>query len=37
MANAFFRPSVSRGVWANGEPIDHLFDHAGIFDDFHLV
>jgi hypothetical protein len=34
MANTFFRPSVSPGVWANGEPLDGFFYYAGIFDDF---
>ena len=34
MANTFFRPSVSPGVWANGEPLDGFFYYAGIFNDF---
>jgi hypothetical protein len=34
MANTFFRPSVSPGVWINGEPMDGLFYYAGIFNDF---
>jgi hypothetical protein len=34
MANTFFRPSVSPGVWANGEPLDGFFYYVGIFNDF---
>jgi len=34
MANTFFRPSVSPGVWINGEPVDGFFYYAGIFNDF---
>ena len=34
MANTFFRPSISPGVWANGEPLDGFFYYAGIFNDF---
>jgi hypothetical protein len=34
MANTFFRPSISPGVWANGEPFDGFFYYAGIFNDF---
>jgi len=28
MATTFFRPSLSQGIWATGEPIDGLFYHA---------
>lgn len=34
MANTFFRPSVSPGVWVNGELVDGFFYYAGIFNDF---
>jgi hypothetical protein len=34
MANTFFRPSVSPGVWINGEPVDGFFYYVGIFNDF---
>jgi hypothetical protein len=34
MANTFFRPSVSPGVWVNGEPLDGCFYYVGIFNDF---
>jgi hypothetical protein len=34
MANTFFRPSVSPGVWVHGEPVDGFFYYAGIYNDF---
>jgi len=34
MANTFFRPSVSPGGWANGEPLDGFFYYNGIYNDF---
>src|SRR5579883_555704 len=34
MANTFFRPSISPGVWATGEPLEGFFYYAGIFNDF---
>ena len=34
MANTFFRPSISPGIWVNGEPLDGFFYHAGISNDF---
>lgn len=37
MANTFFRPGISPGVWAQGEPIRNVFYYAGIFDDLSSV
>ncbi|QEH38744.1 hypothetical protein OJF2_73500 [Aquisphaera giovannonii] len=34
MANTFFRPSLSPGVWATGEPIENVYYYAGIFNEF---
>jgi hypothetical protein len=34
MANTFFRPSVSPGVWTSGEPVDGFFYYTGIYNDF---
>jgi hypothetical protein len=34
LATTFFRPSITTGVWATGEPIDHLYYHAGIGNGF---
>lgn len=34
LANTFFRPSISPGVWIEGEPLDGLFYYAGIFNTF---
>lgn len=37
MANTFFRPSISPGVWINGEPFDGLFYFAGVYNDFNAA
>jgi len=37
MANTFFRPSISPGVWIDGEPLDNLYYYAGIFNDFNAT
>lgn len=34
MANTFFRPSVSPGVWISGQPLNGLFYYAGIYNNF---
>ncbi len=33
MANTFFRPGISPGAWAQGEPIRDVYYYAGIFND----
>jgi hypothetical protein len=37
MATTFFRPSLSQGIWATGEPIDGLFYHAMISNGFNTL
>jgi hypothetical protein len=37
MATTFFRPSLSQGLWATGEPIDGLFYHAMIANGFNTL
>jgi hypothetical protein len=37
MANTFFRPAISPGLWASGEPLDGFFYYAGIFNDFNSL
>jgi len=37
MANTFFRPSVSPGVWITGEPLKGLYYYNGIFNDFNTA
>lgn len=37
MANTFFRPSISPGVWIDGEPLPGCFYYAGIFNDFNSI
>ncbi|MDC8449534.1 MAG: hypothetical protein LV473_14395 [Nitrospira sp.] len=34
MANTFFRPSLSPGVWISGQPLQGLFYYAGIYNNF---
>ena len=34
MANTFFRPSISPGVWITGQPLQGLFYYAGIYNNF---
>ena len=37
MATTFFRPSLSQGVWATGEPTDGLFYHVMMSNGFNTV
>lgn len=37
MANTFFRPGISPGIWAQGEPIRNFYYYTGIFDDLSSV
>jgi len=37
MANTFFRPGISPGVWAQGEPVRNVYYYAGVFDDLSSV
>ena len=37
MATTFFRPSLSQGIWATGEPIDGLFYHAMLSNGFNTL
>lgn len=37
MANTFFRPSVSPGVWISGQPLPGLFYYAGIYNNFNAA
>ena len=37
MATTFFRPSLSQGIWATGEPADGLFYHVMMSNGFNTV
>ncbi|WP_435021736.1 hypothetical protein TA3x_002531 [Tundrisphaera sp. TA3] len=37
MANTFFRPSLSGGIWANGEPLQGVFYYAGVYNNFNAA
>lgn len=37
MSNTFFRPGISSGVWAQGEPLRDFYYYAGIFDDLSSI
>jgi hypothetical protein len=37
MATTFFRPSLSQGVWATGQPLDGLYYHAMVANGFNTL
>ena len=37
MANTFFRPSLSPGVWIDGEPLENVYYLAGVFNNFNAA
>ncbi|WP_165074133.1 hypothetical protein [Paludisphaera rhizosphaerae] len=37
MSNTFFRPGISSGVWAQGEPLRNVYYYEGIFDDLNSI
>ena len=37
MATTFFRPSLSQGIWATGEPVDGLFYHVMLSNGFNTL
>lgn len=37
MATTFFRPSITTGVWAKGEPVDNIYYHALVGNGFNTA